>query len=77
MNENEKRAFIECVRKKLRREYVTRKEVYEATGMYSPKFQANCDSAKCGIRGRIYVSRRVLYPREEVLKWIAERITTN
>lgn len=52
---------------------VTRKQLFDLLGVYSPETMANYDSQGIGIPGKIMVGRVAMYPRKEVINWVTSR----
>lgn len=54
---------------------VPRKEVHSVLGVYTRGYLANLDHQNKGIGGRIRIGGKIFYPRDEVLKFISERMS--
>jgi hypothetical protein len=54
---------------------VSRKKIYSVLGTYTPETLANYDYQDKGIKGRVRIGRKIFYPRDEVIKWISERLS--
>jgi len=53
---------------------VARSEVGTFTGgTISPRYIANLDARGCGPRGRIRISRKVVYKAAELVRWLEGR----
>lgn len=54
---------------------VPRKMVHSVLGIYTPGVLANLDYKNKGIGGKIRIGGKIFYPRDEVLKFISERMS--